>query len=65
MISSINVDAFDFSGKRVKYQGRVLTKFDICYLIDEIKYSYAVIRCDVLKYADAVSELMCVLSSLV
>lgn len=57
IMSSLIVKDFDFTGKRVKYQGRVCTKFDLCYLIDSIKYSYAVIRCDVLKYDDAVTEL--------
>lgn len=61
MVTKINFSDFDFSGKRVKYQGRVCTKFDLCSLIDCIKYSYAVIRSDVLSYGDAVTELKNVL----
>lgn len=59
----MNLSDFDFSGKRVKYLGKVQTKFDLSYLIGMIKpFSCYSIYPDAYPYVDYALELESLLS---
>lgn len=59
----MNLSDFDFTGKRVKYQGKVQSKFELSYLIGMLKpLSCYHIYPDAYPYADYVSCLKSLLS---
>ena len=51
-MSNLLVTDFDFTGKRVRdlQTGKCLSNYDIAYLIDMVKYQYAVLNHDVYDY---------------
>lgn len=58
MIKYFSSSEFDFSGKRVRFNGKCQSKFDLSYLIGLLKpLSCYSIYPDAYPYADYVSEL--------
>lgn len=65
MFTKYKPSDFDFSGKRVRFNGKALTKFDVAWHIEQIDvWSHATIIMDVLTYSDLVDLLKCKLDIL-